>query len=154
MRKKLLAVLLASTMIMQPLSAVGATEFGDGSQSEEVFEFEDEESLDAGQEFEAEPEAETTGADVKTGKPSEDAIQMGDDVWFTYDASTSTGTISGTGAMWDYLEDGVTLDGEHENPIMNNIYKHRTICIYRWTSIIYNTNYFKVIHIINTNILI
>lgn len=121
MRKKLLAVLLASTMIMQPLSAVGATEFEDGIQSEEVFEFEDEESLDAGQEFEAEPEAETTGAEVKTGKPSEDAIQMGDDVWFTYDASTSTGTISGTGAMWDYLQDGRTLDNQHENPFKNQI---------------------------------
>ena len=124
MRKKLLAVLLASTMIMQPLSAVGATEFGDGRQSEVVFEFEDEESLDAGQEFEAEPEAETTGADVKTGKPSEDAIQMGDDVWFTYDASTSTGTISGTGAMWDYLKDGRTLDNQHENPFKNQIDKN------------------------------
>lgn len=121
MKKKLLAVLLASIMIMQPLSAVGATEFEDGIQSEEVFEFEDEEALDAGQEFEAEPEAETTGAEVKTGKPSEDAIQMGDDVWFTYDASTSTGTISGTGAMWDYLQDGKTLDNLHENPFKNQI---------------------------------
>ena len=120
MRKKLLAVLLASTMIMQPLSTVGATEFEDGIQSEEVFEFEDEESLDAGQEFEAEPEVGTNSAEVRTGKPSEDAIQMGDDVWFTYDASTSTGTISGIGAMWDYLKDGVTLDGKHENPLKKN----------------------------------
>ena len=118
MRKKLLAVLLASTMIMQPLSAVGATEFGDGSQSEEVFEFEDEESLDAGQEFEAEPEAETTGADVKTGKPSEDAIQMGDDVWVEFKGNTAI--LSGTGKMWDYLEDGTSLENKNINPFFEN----------------------------------
>lgn len=118
MRKKLLAVLLASTMIMQPLSAIGATEFEDGIQSEEVFEFGDEESLDVGQEFEAEPEAETTGAEVKTGKPSEDAIQMGDDVWVEFKGNTAI--LSGTGKMWDYLEDGTSLENKNINPFFEN----------------------------------
>lgn len=51
-------------------------------------------------------------------RPVEKKYQMGDKVWMTYDDSTRTATISGTGDMWDYLQDGATLDGT-ENPLIN-----------------------------------
>ena len=51
-------------------------------------------------------------------RPVEKKYQMGDKVWMTYDDSTRTATISGTGDMWDYLQDGATLDGA-ENPLIN-----------------------------------
>lgn len=51
-------------------------------------------------------------------RPVEKKYRMGDKVWMTYDDSTRTATISGTGDMWDYLQDGATLDGA-ENPLIN-----------------------------------
>ena len=45
--------------------------------------------------------------------------QMGDNVWFTFDDSTGTVTISGTGDMWDYYEDGWDAKKEHKNPLPN-----------------------------------
>ena len=48
--------------------------------------------------------------------PSENAIQMGDKVCMTYDDSTRTATIFGTGDMWDYLQDGATINND-KNPL-------------------------------------
>ena len=52
--------------------------------------------------------------------------QMGDNVWFTFDDSTGTVTISGTGDMWDYYEDGWDAKKEHKNPLIdkNRVIKH------------------------------
>ena len=41
---------------------------------------------------------------------------MGDYVWVTFDDSTGTATISGTGDMWDYLQDGATINND-KNPL-------------------------------------
>ena len=52
--------------------------------------------------------------------------QMGDNVWFTFDDSTGTVIISGTGDMWDYYEDGWDAKKEHKNPLIdkNRVIKH------------------------------
>lgn len=118
MKKKVLAFLLASTMVIEPFSVASAADFSDGT-GQDVVQFSDD--------AEDVPEVETNadgvdqfstdavGEGESSSKPLEDAIQMGNDVWMTYDDSTRTVTISGTGNMWDYLQDGATLDGE-ENP--------------------------------------
>ena len=121
MKKKVLAFLLASTMVIEPFSVASAADFSDGT-GQDVVQFSDD--------AEDVPEVETNadgvdqfstdavGEGESSSKPLEDAIQMGNDVWMTYDDSTRTVTISGTGNMWDYLQDGATLDGE-ENPLKN-----------------------------------
>lgn len=43
---------------------------------------------------------------------------MGDDVWFRFDDSTGTATISGKGDMWDYYKDGYDKSGNHKNPFI------------------------------------
>ena len=118
MKKKVLAFLLASTMVIEPFSVAGAADFSDGTGQASDMQFSDD--------AEDVPEVETNDVDQfstdaagegeNSSKPSEDAIQMGNDVWFTFDEATGTATISGTGDMWDYIEDGSTLDGE-ENPL-------------------------------------
>lgn len=55
--------------------------------------------------------------------------QMGDDVWVEFDDSTGTATISGTGAMWDYLQDGATLTGGHKNPLKDRFFDINKIII-------------------------
>ncbi|MGI8256616.1 leucine-rich repeat protein [Blautia difficilis] len=119
MKKKVLAFLLASTMVIEPFSVVGAADFSDGI-GQDVVQFSDD-GEDA-------PEVENDGEDAdqfstdaagegeNSSKPSEDAIQMGDDVWFTFDDSKGTATISGTGDMWDYYENGYDYTNKHQNP--------------------------------------
>ena len=41
---------------------------------------------------------------------------MGDDVWVEFDDSTGIATISGTGDMWDYYENGYDYTNKHQNP--------------------------------------
>ena len=120
MKKKVLAFLLASTMVIEPFSVVGAADFSDGTgQEAEVWFGDDTEDV---------PEVENDGVDQfstdavgegeSSSKPSEDAIQMGDDVWVTFDDSTGTATISGTGDMWDYYENGKDFSNTHQNPFI------------------------------------
>ena len=117
MKKKVLAFLLASTMVIEPFSVASAADFSDGMGQDTVQFNDDTENV---------PEVENDGVDQfstdavgegkNSSKPSEDAIQMGDDVWVTFDDSTGTATISGTGDMWDYYENGYDYTNKHQNP--------------------------------------
>ena len=123
MKKKVLAFLLASTMVIEPFSVASAADFSDGTKQEAEVQFSD----DA--EEVPEVENETAGMDQfstdavgegeSSSKPSEDAIQMGDDVWVEFDDSTGTATISGTGDMWDYCEDGWDYNEKNKNPFID-----------------------------------
>ena len=122
MKKKVLAFLLASTMVIEPFTVASAADFSDGMGQDTVQFSDDAEDV-------PEVENETDGMDqfstdaVSEGesslKPSEDAIQMGNDVWVKFDDSTGTATISGTGAMWDFYIDGWDAKKEHKNPFIN-----------------------------------
>lgn len=118
MKKKALALLLAAAMAIQPLSVAGAAEFTDGQQMDvKPVEEAAEEPVEVFTDDAAEePVVEEEKAEESSVAPSETAIQMGDDVWAEFDDATSTATISGTGDMWDYLDDGATLDNKHKNP--------------------------------------
>lgn len=119
MKKKVLAFLLASAMVIEPFSVVGAADFSDGMGQDTVQFSDDAEDV---------PEVENDGVDqFSTGaagegenssKLSEDAIQMGNDVWVTFDDSTGTATISGTGDMWDYYENGKDFSNTYQNPFI------------------------------------
>ena len=119
MKKKVLAFLLASTMIIEPFSVASAADFSDGMEQDTVQFSDDAEDV---------PEVENDGVDQfstdvagegeSSSKPSENAIQMGNDVWVTFDDSTGTATISGTGDMWDYYENGYDYTNTHQNPFI------------------------------------
>lgn len=115
MKKKVLAFLLASTMIIEPFTVASAADFSDGMGQDTVQFSDDAEDV---------PEVENDDVDqfgtdaVGEGEEStETHVQIGDNVWVDFDYSTGTATISGTGDMWDYMEDGWDSNsGEKENP--------------------------------------
>ena len=115
MKKKVLAFLLASTMIIEPFTVASAADFSDGMGQDTVQFSDDAEDV---------PEVENDDVDqfdtdaVGEGEePTETHVQMGDNVWVDFDYSTGTATISGTGDMWDYMEDGWDSNsGEKKNP--------------------------------------
>jgi len=115
MKKKVLAFLLASTMIIEPFTVASAADFSDGMGQDTVQFSDDVEDV---------PEVENDDVDqfgtdaVGEGEEStETHVQIGDKVWVDFDYSTGTATISGTGDMWDYMEDGWDSNsGEKENP--------------------------------------
>ena len=115
MKKKVLAFLLASTMVIEPFSVASAADFSDGMGQDTVQFSDDAEDV---------PEVENDDVDqfgtdaVGEGEePTETHVQMGDNVWVDFDYSTGTATISGTGDMWDYMEDGWDSNsGEKKNP--------------------------------------
>lgn len=120
MKKKVLAFLLASAMVIEPFSVASAADFSDGmgqdtvrfsDDAEDVSEVENDDGVD---QF----STDAGGEGESSSKPSEDAIQMGDDVWVTFDDSTGTATISGTGDMWDFYENGYDYSGKHQNPLV------------------------------------
>ena len=121
MKKKMLALLLAAAMAIQPLNVAGAAEFTDGESvsagtEEEVVEQEAEASLEM---FTDDVSEEQVVKEKKTTEgratSSETTIQMGDNVTASFNKAERKVIISGSGAMWDYLSDGGTLD-KHENP--------------------------------------
>ncbi|MDB2177346.1 leucine-rich repeat domain-containing protein [Blautia wexlerae] len=119
MKKKVLAFLLASTMVIEPFSVASAADFSDGIE-QDVVQFSDdgedvpevENDLDGADQF----STDVAGEGENSSMPSENAIQMGDKVCMTYDDSTRTATIFGTGDMWDYLQDGATINND-KNPL-------------------------------------
>ena len=121
MKKKVLAFLLASAMVIEPFSVVGAADFSDGMGHEDV-QFNDdaedvpeiENNVNGVDQF----SADAVGEGENSSKPPEDAIQMGNDVWVTFDDSTGTATISGKGDMWDYYENGKDFSNTHQNPFI------------------------------------
>ena len=115
MKMKVLAFLLASTMIIEPFTVASAADFSDGMGQDTVQFSDDVEDV---------PEVENDDVDqfgtdaVGEGVEStETHVHIGDKVWVDFDYSTVTATISGTGDMWDYMEDGWDSNsGEKENP--------------------------------------
>lgn len=127
MKKKVLAFLLASTMVIEPFTVASAADFSDGMGQDTVQFSDDAEDVPEVENDDVDQfDTDVAGEGESSSKPSEDAIQMGDDVWFTFDDSTSTATISGTGDMWDYYEDGWDAKKEHKNPLIdkNRVIKH------------------------------
>ena len=120
MKKKALALLLAAAMAIQPLSVAGAGEFTDGQlvdvEAEAVEEVAEEPVEVFTDDVAKEPVVTEEKAEEGSVAPSETAIQMGDDVWVEFDDATSTATISGTGDMWDYYENGYDITNKHKNP--------------------------------------
>ena len=117
MKKKVLAFLLASTMVIEPFNVVGAADFSDGMGQDTVQFSDDAEDVPEVENDDVNQfSTDAVGEGERSSKPSEDAIQMGDDVWVTFDDSTGTATISGTGDMWDYYEDGLDFSKMHKNP--------------------------------------
>lgn len=117
MKKKVLAFLLASTMIIEPFTVASAADFSDGMGQDTVQFSDDAEDV---------PEVENNEVDqfgtdaVGEGEEStETHVKIGDNVWVDFDYSTGIATISGTGDMWDYMEDGWDAKKEHENPLPN-----------------------------------
>lgn len=121
MKKKVLAFLLASTMVIEPFTVASAADFSDGMGHEDV-QFNDdaedvpeiENNVNGVDQF----SADAVGEGENSSKPPEDAIQMGNDVWVTFDDSTGTATISGKGDMWDYYENGKDFSNTHQNPFI------------------------------------
>lgn len=114
MKKKVLAFLLASTMVIEPFSVASAADFSDGMGQDTVQFSDDAEDV---------PEVENddvnqfdTDAVGEGEEPTETHVQMGDNVWVDFDYSTGIATISGTGDMWDYMEDGWDSKGDNQNP--------------------------------------
>ncbi len=101
-------------MIIEPFTVASAADFSDGMGQDTVQFSDDVEDV---------PEVENDDVDqfgtdaVGEGEEStETHVQIGDKVWVDFD-STGTATISGTGDMWDYMEDGSEFNsGEKENP--------------------------------------
>lgn len=120
MKKKVLAFLLASTMVIDPFTVASAADFSDGMGQDTVQFSDDAEDVPEVENDDVDQfSTDAVGEGENSSKPPEDAIRMGDDVWFTFDDSTSTATISGTGDMWDYYENGYDYTNKHQNPFIN-----------------------------------
>ena len=129
MKKKVLAFLLASTMVIEPFSVTNAADFSDGMGQDTVQFSDDAEDV---------PEVENdddgvdqfstnTAGEGELSKSEEKTVQVGEKVnaTFYYEYYEEYGIqkkvlkktiISGTGDMWDYLSDGYDIDKIHENP--------------------------------------
>lgn len=115
MKKKVLAFLLASTMVIEPFTVASAADFSDGMGQDTVQFSDDAEDVP---EVENDDDVDQFGTDaVGEGEEStETHVQIGDNVWVDFDYSTGTATISGTGDMWDYYENGYDYTNKHQNP--------------------------------------
>lgn len=119
MKKKVLAFLLASTMVIEPFSVASAADFSDGMGQDTVQFSDDVEDVAEVENDDVDQfGTDAVGEGESSSKPSEDAIQMGNDVWVTFDDSTGTATISGTGDMWDYYENGYDYTNKYQNPFI------------------------------------
>lgn len=118
MKKKVLAFLLASTMVIEPFSVASAADFSDGMGQNTVQFSDDAEDV---------PEVENDdvnqfGTDaVGEGEEStETHVQIGDKVWVDFDNVNGIATISGSGSTWDYYQDGTAVpDYKFKNPFVN-----------------------------------
>lgn len=118
MKKKVLAFLLASTMVIEPFSVASAADFSDGMGQNTVQFSDDAEDV---------PEVENDDVDqfstdaVGEGEEStETHVQIGDKVWVDFDNDNGIATISGVGSTWDYYQDGTAVpDYKLKNPFVN-----------------------------------
>ena len=116
MKKKVLAFLLASTMIIEPFSVASAADFSDGMGQDTVQFSDDAEDV-------PEVENETDGMDQfstdavgESEESTEQGEQIGDSVYVKFENDTAT--ISGTGDMWDYYDNGYDYTNKHQNPFI------------------------------------
>ncbi|NSE02486.1 leucine-rich repeat protein [Blautia wexlerae] len=117
MKKKVLAFLLASTMVIEPFSVASAADFSDGMGQDTVQFSDDAEDV---------PEVENNEVDqfgtdaVGEGEEStETHVQIGDKVWVDFDNDNGIATISGEGSTWDYFLDGTAVpDSSIINPFV------------------------------------
>ena len=120
MKKKVLAFLLASAMVIEPFSVASAADFSDGMGQEVEVQFSD----DA--EDVPEVENDTDGVDqfsTDTAGEGEEStethVQIGNNVWVDFDNVNGIATISGEGSTWDYLLDGTSVpDKNKRNPFV------------------------------------
>lgn len=117
MKKKVLAFLLASTMVIEPFTVASAADFSDGMGQDTVQFSDDAEDV---------PEVENddvdqfgTDAAGEGEEPTETHVQIGDKVWVDFDNVNGIATISGEGSTWDYLLDGTSVpDKNKRNPFV------------------------------------
>lgn len=117
MKKKVLAFLLASTMVVEPFSVASAADFSDGTKQEAEVQFSD----DAEEVPEVENETDgmdqfSTDAVGESEESTEQGEQIGDSVYVKFENDTAT--ISGTGDMWDYYDNGYDYTNKHQNPFI------------------------------------
>ena len=119
MKKKVLAFLLASTMVIESFSVASAADFSDGMGQDTVQFSDDAEGVPEVENDDVDQfGTDAVGEGESSSKPSENAIQMGNDVWVKFDDSTGTAIIFGTGDMWDYYENGKDFSNTHQNPFI------------------------------------
>ena len=117
MKKKVLAFLLASTMVIEPFTVASAADFSDGMGQDTVQFSDDADDV---------PEVENddvdqfgTDAAGEGEEPTETHVQIGDKVWVDFDNVNGIATISGEGSTWDYLLDGTSVpDKNKRNPFV------------------------------------
>ena len=117
MKKKVLAFLLASTMVIEPFSVASAADFSDGTKQEAEVQFSD----DAEEVPEVENETDgmdqfSTDAVGESEESTEQGELIGDSVYVKFENDTAT--ISGTGDMWDYYDNGYDYTNKHQNPFI------------------------------------
>ena len=121
MKKKVLAFLLASTMIIEPFTVASAADFSDGMGQDTVQFSDDAEDV---------PEVENNEVDqfgtdaVGEGEEStETHVKIGDKVWVDFDNVNGIATISGSGSTWDYYQDGTAVpDYKFKNPFVDKTF--------------------------------
>lgn len=119
MKKKVLAFLLASTMVIEPFSVASAADFSDGIEQENVQFGDDAENVpEVENDVESADQFSTDAAD-EGEEPTETHVQIGDKVWVDFDNVNGIATISGEGSTWDYLLDGTSVpDKNKRNPFV------------------------------------
>lgn len=121
MKKKVLAFLLASTMVIEPFTVASAADFSDGMGQDTVQFSDDAEDV---------PEVENDDVDqfgtdtVGEGEEStETHVKIGDKVWVDFDNVNGIATISGSGSTWDYYQDGTAVpDYKFKNPFVDKTF--------------------------------
>ena len=117
MKKKVLAFLLASTMVIEPFSVASAADFSDGMGQEAEMQFSDDaEDVPEGGTDVADVNQFSTDAAGEGEESTEQGEQIGDNVYVKFENDIAT--ISGTGAMYDYYENGYDYTNKHKNPFI------------------------------------
>lgn len=119
MKKKVLAFLLASTMVIEPFSVASAADFSDGIEQENVQFGDDVENVPEVENDVESADQFSTDAAGEGEEPTETHVQIGDKVWVDFDNVNGIATISGEGSTWDYLLDGTSVpDKNKRNPFV------------------------------------
>ena len=127
MKKKVLAFLLASTMIIEPFTVASAADFSDGMGQDTVQFSDDAEDVPEVENDDVDQFSTDAAGEGELPDPEEVTVKVGENVnatfyyeyhddYGTYQKEVKKTVISGVGDMWDYLSDGYDIDNLHENP--------------------------------------